>query len=383
MVANLNKDDARDARLRLAMTSAGIGLAIVDLQGRWLEVNPAAEQALGQRAADLVGQPMAAITHPDDMVAFSAALGGLLNGDIPVLDAQQRYLRHDGDPVWMHVNVAVMRDPQGAPTSLVVHLRDLTGEREAAHAQQALQVTLQRRLDRQGDDLQALNQQQESFAYGISHDLRTPLRAIDGYAALLADHPGATLDDSARGYLQRIRGASNSMTGLIESLLDLSHVNRAPLKPEAVDMSMLAGWIGAELQDADPDRRADIRVAPGLHAHGDERQLKLLLAKLLGNAWKFSRDCEQVQIQVDGQVRDGRLLLQVRDHGAGFDMRYADKLYQPFQRLHGPEQGGGSGLGLAIARRIVERHHGRLWAQSETGAGSTFHVELPAAAEND
>ena len=242
MAADLNSEDARDDRFRLAMTSAGIGLAIVDLEGRWLEINPAAEQALGHRAADLIGQPASALTHPDDMAAFSAALAGLVNGDIGVLDAQQRYLRHDGDPVWLHANVAVMRDAQGSPTYLVVHLRDLTSEREAAQAQQALDATMQQRLQKQGDDLHALSQQQESFAYGISHDLRAPLRAIDGYAALLADHPGAALDDSARGYLQRIRGACTTMGGLIESLLDLSRVNRAPLNPQAVDMSLLAEW---------------------------------------------------------------------------------------------------------------------------------------------
>lgn len=251
----------------------------------------------------------------------------------------------------------------------------------APQAQPDLLSALRQRVEQQAGDLQAMYRQQEALAHGISHDLQASLRTIDGFAGLLARHPGATLDDTARGYLQRIRSGCTAMGGLVESLLALSHASRVELKSQSVDMSLLADWVGAELRDAEPDRIADIQVAPGLFAQGDERQMKLLLAQLLGNAWKFSRASARTQIRVDGELHDGRLQLRVHDQGAGFDMQYADKLFQPFQRLHGPEDGGGNGLGLAIAQCIVERHHGRLWAQSQVGAGSTFHVELPAPQE--
>ncbi|HST45488.1 MAG TPA: ATP-binding protein, partial [Luteimonas sp.] len=126
---------------------------------------------------------------------------------------------------------------------------------------------------------------------------------------------------------------------------------------------------------------ASIRVQPGIRVQGDERYLKLLLVQLLENAWKFSRECAQVDIRVDAEQQGGRVVVAVRDSGCGFDMRYADRLFEPFHRLHGAEQAGGHGLGLAIAQRIVERHGGRMWAESETGAGSVFHVDLPAAPE--
>ncbi len=376
-----SNDPAPGDRCRTAFTAAGMGLAIVDLDGRWVELNPAGDKLLGYPSGQLIGKPTAEVTHPDDAVAFGEALVGLIAGHVPVLDAQQRYLRQGGEPIWLNANVAVMRDDSGAPSYLVVHLRDLTSQREAEQAQQALNATLQQRLDTSTHDVEALNKQQEAFAYGISHDLRAPLRAIDSFAGLLASHNGASLDDTGRGYLGRIRAASTRMSELIDALLELSRVGRVALKSEPVDLSLLAEWVGAELQEAQPQRIAKIRVAPGLVARGDERMLKVLLTQLLHNAWKFSGDNAQVRIDVEGEVRDERLQLRVRDYGRGFDMRYADKLLQPFQRLHGPEQGGGSGLGMAIAQRIVERHGGRLWARSEPDAGSTFHIELPAVVD--
>ena len=382
----LATDDSRNdtaiaTRCRQALAASGMGIAIVDLDGRWVELNPAGEKLLGYPSGQLVGRPTAELTHPEDAAAFGDALADLLAGNVPMLEAQQRYLRHGGETVWLQANVAVMRDDQGTPSYLVVHLRDITSQREAEQAQQALNATLQQRLDASTHEVEAMAKQQEAFAYGISHDLRAPLRAIDSFATLLDNHCGAVLDDAGRGYLGRIRAAATRMNGVIDALLELSRVGRVALRAEPVDLSLLAEWTGAELQEAEPGRAAEITVAPGLLALGDERLLKVLLTQLLHNAWKFSGNDTRVRIQVDGEVRGERLHLRVRDHGSGFDMRYADKLFEPFQRLHGPEQAGGTGLGLAMAQRIVERHGGRLWAQSEPGAGSTFHVELPAAAD--
>ncbi len=374
-------DPAADARWRRALAASGMGIAIVDLDGRWVELNPAGEKLLGYPSGELIGKPTVEVTHPEDAAAFGDALAGLIAGSVPVLDARQRYLRHGGEHIWLPANVAVMRDDQGAPGYLVVHLRDLTSQCEAEQAQQALAATLQRDLEACSHDVEAKNRQDEAIAYGISHDLRAPLRAIDSFTGLLDRHCAAVLDDTGRGYLERIRAAATRMGGLIDALLELSRVGRVALKSEAVDLSLLADWAGAELQEAEPERVAQIKVAPGLVARGDERMLKVLLTQLLHNAWKFSGDNVPLRIEVDGEVSDDRLHMRVCDHGDGFDMRYAGKLFEPFQRLHGPEQAGGSGLGLAIAQRIVERHQGRLWAQSVPGAGSTFHLELPAAVE--
>lgn len=246
-------------------------------------------------------------------------------------------------------------------------LTPLSSEERLAAAEQALQT---------------LRTQQEVLAAGISHDLRAPLRAISSYARQLDQHHSAALGEEASGYLQRIREAAARMDGLIDGLLQLSHVARASLRMQRVDVGMLVEWCLAELQDAEPGRAIEATVQPDLFVRGDERQIKQLFERLLHNAWKFSGP-DTARIQVSGEPVDGHLRIEVRDEGSGFDMRYAGRLFEPFQRLHPTEQGGGNGLGLAIAHAIVERHGGRIEADSEPGRGSVFHVELPLDAGPD
>jgi len=239
---------------------------------------------------------------------------------------------------------------------------------------------LAERLARSQAELQALREEFEQFTYAVSHDLRAPLRAIDNFAGLLERHLGEGLDPAARDHLDRIRGASSRLGSLIDALLLLSRAGRQELRPQPVDLSLLAEWAVAELQEAEPGRAATVVVQPGLVAHGDEALLRQLLQQLLHNAWKFSAGRERVELEVAGETAGGRLLLRVRDHGSGFDMRYGDKLFVPFQRLHGPQEGGGHGIGLAVAARIVARHGGTIRAEARPGAGACFHVDLPATA---
>jgi len=236
---------------------------------------------------------------------------------------------------------------------------------------------LERELAAARATIAALRQEQAVFAHGISHDLRAPLRSIDSFVALLERQDG--LDATARDYLERVRNASVRAGSLIEALLELSRANRAELAPAAVDLGALAELSLAELHEADGATTSDVDIAPDLVAWGDERLLKQLIGTLLDNAWKFSRPTGRVWIRVSGERVGERLHVHVRDQGVGFDMRYAAKLFLPFQRLHGPHEGSGHGIGLAVARRIVERHDGRLQAESQPGAGSIFHLELPAA----
>jgi len=238
---------------------------------------------------------------------------------------------------------------------------------------------LQRRLAECQAEIHALQLERATFAHGISHDLRAPLRAIESFAAL-AD-ADATLAPATRSHVARVRAAATRMGGLIDALLEFSRAGRAELHEQQVDMGLLAEWSAAELREAEPRREAVLEVEPGLHVLGDERLLKLLMDQLLGNAWKFSRDRDCVQVRVAGRRAGTRLQLAVRDGGCGFDMRYVDRMFQPFQRLHSPEQGAGHGLGLAIAQRIVERHGGRLHARALPEGGSEFGFDLAAAGD--
>ena len=225
--------------------------------------------------------------------------------------------------------------------------------------------------------LRSLLSQQEALAYGLSHDLRAPLRTIEAYSALLERRAGDALDATGREHLARIRGAAAKMGSLLEALLDYSRVERRAPASTPVDLGLYADLALAELQEADSAKRVQASLAPGMLALGDERLLRLLVTQLVRNAWHFSGD--ELVLRMDGHRVGDVLHVAIRDNGRGFDMDQAERIFQPFQRLHLPEEGAGHGLGLAIARRIAERHGGRLRAESVPGEGSTFHLELPAA----
>lgn len=231
------------------------------------------------------------------------------------------------------------------------------------------EARLQQQLDAADKRLQAL-------LHGISHDLRAPLRAIDGFAARLSRQLEPGGDVAAIETLARITATNTRMCVLVDGLVELARAGRAELRPMRVDMSMLADWCAAELQDANPGREAVIEVQPGLEVVGDERLLKTLLAELLRNAWRFSATRPRVEIEVSGTRSDDGLALVVRDHGIGFDMAYAGRMLEPFQRLHGSDEGAGDGIGLAIADTIVARHGGSIRAESAPGEGATLHVWL-------
>lgn len=213
----------------------------------------------------------------------------------------------------------------------------------------------------------------------ISHDMRAPLRAIEGFAVRIADSARDRLDPRERDQLRRISEAAARMNALLEGLGELSRATHAQLEYENVDLSMTAEWILADLQAAEPARSAELRIQPGLQVRGDERLLRQMLTRLLHNAWKFSATRPVARIEVTGRNEAGRNVLTIRDHGIGFDPRFADKLFQPLQRLHGVEQGAGHGLGLAIALAVAVRHGGGITAASQPGDGATFTVELPGA----
>jgi signal transduction histidine kinase len=231
-------------------------------------------------------------------------------------------------------------------------------------------------LAKQACELEAVNRELETFSYSVAHDLRAPLRGIDGFSqALLEDH-GDRLDASGKDALQRVRAASQRMAQLIDDLLKLSRVTRSELHREPVDLSALARTIVADLQKAQPDREVIVVIAEGLAANGDPRLLRAVLENLLANAWKFTAKQPRARIEFGMTRHDGGRAYFVRDDGAGFDMAYADKLFGAFQRLHASSDFPGTGIGLATVQRIVHRHGGRVWAEGAVGRGATFYFTL-------
>ena len=239
---------------------------------------------------------------------------------------------------------------------------------------------LEKRVAVRTQELEMANRELQSFSYSVSHDLRAPLRAINGYSTLLEEDWGDRLDEEARSHLARIRTASEKMGELIDGMLELAQLARKELDPVKVDLSEMAREVVEELRCASPDRQVRVDIEPDLTALADATLLRNVLSNLLGNAWKYSEKTPAPEIAFGKVQQQDEAAYFVRDNGAGFDMQYADKLFQPFQRLHRDSEFAGTGLGLASVRRIVERHGGRIWAEAEKGRGATFYFTLGSPA---
>lgn len=240
---------------------------------------------------------------------------------------------------------------------------------------QKLNADLERRVAERTAELQATNEELESFCYSVSHDLRTPLRAIDGFSLALLDDYHEQIDPTGKDYLNRVRGASQRMGELIDDMLRLSQATRARLVREHVDISALARDAVEHLFEAEGSRSVKVTIAPDIGAEGDPHLLGIVLANLIGNAWKYTGAAEDPVIEFGCEQQQGQTVYYVTDNGAGFDMRYADKLFVAFQRLHRDDYEG-SGIGLTTVQRIIHRHGGRVWAESEPGSGATFYFTL-------
>lgn len=252
----------------------------------------------------------------------------------------------------------------------------LERERAARAAAEGLNEVLEDRVRARTFQLEQAYKELESFSYSVSHDLRAPLRGIDGFSQALLEHCGSSLDETAIGYLRRVRAATQRMGVLIDAMLNLSRLSRLEPKRQIVDLSALTKRLLAQLQEAQPERRVLLQVAENMVAQGDESLLEVLLDNLLTNAWKYTRTQEITCIEVASLPTSDGVVYMVKDNGVGFEMRYADKLFTPFQRLHRAEEFEGTGIGLATAQRIVHRHGGRIWAEAEPGEGARFYFEL-------
>jgi signal transduction histidine kinase len=253
---------------------------------------------------------------------------------------------------------------------------DITERKRAEQEVHRLNEELEERVKHRTAELEASTRELDAFAYSVSHDLRAPLRSLAGFSEVLLEDYADKLDDVGRNYLGRIEANAARMARMIDDLLDLSRATRVELRRERVDVSAVARDVISELRDADPGREVETVVADGLTADGDAHLIRLTLHNLLGNAWKFTARQTPAVIQVGSTTQNGPPVFTVGDNGAGFDMRYAGKLFDPFQRLHAVTDFEGTGIGLAIVHRIVQRHGGRVWAISEPGHGATFFFTL-------
>ena len=248
--------------------------------------------------------------------------------------------------------------------------------RESEGKYRELSVELEQRVQKRTDQLEGANKELESFAYSVSHDLRAPLRGIDGFSQVLLEDYEEKLDEEGKDYLGRIRSGTQRMGHLIDDLLRLSRLTRSEMRHEPVNLSTLAENVSVALRESGSERKVTFDITPNLKAHGDRYLLGVAIENLFSNAWKFSSGHDQARIEFGVEKLEGKNAYFIRDDGVGFDMAYADKLFGAFQRLHGTTEFPGSGIGLATVQRIIHRHGGQIWAESKVGEGATFYFTL-------
>ncbi|MBF0193394.1 MAG: PAS domain S-box protein [Magnetococcales bacterium] len=255
---------------------------------------------------------------------------------------------------------------------------DISARRHAERALQKSHAELEQRVLERTSELVAVNKELETFAYTVSHDLRAPLRVINGFSEILMMECGKKLSKDEMVYLQHIQKSSHEMNGLIDGIMTLSHSTKGEFSQESIDISLMANAIIETLKTTNTEK-INYKIRPEMQAKGDKRLIKNLLENLLGNAWKYSKTKENALIEFFSEKQNNGIVFIIKDNGVGFDMSKADRLFQPFKRLHTSSEFEGAGIGLATVQRIVQRHGGRIWAEAEVGLGATFYFTLTAS----
>jgi PAS domain S-box-containing protein len=388
-----------------AQTEASIdGVLVVSIEGKMISFN--------QRFVEMWGIPEEVVETRSDEAALQAVMDKLVDPqeflarvaylyEHPSEESRDEILLKDGRTFDRYSAPVRGKGEDGSHYGRVWYFRDIT-ERKRAEREihrlnetlesrvaertaqleaaldeiQLLNEQLEQRVRQRTAQLEAINEELESFSYSVSHDLRAPLRSINGFSEALLDDYGDKLDEEGRDYLGRVKAASEHMGRLIDDLLNLSRVSRSKMSHERIDLSALAKSIGQELEQSHPEREVELVVEDGLVAEGDERLLRVALENLLRNAWKFTGKRPQARIEFGLAEHEGTPAYFVRDNGVGFDMAYSNKLFGAFQRLHRESEFPGTGIGLATVQRIMRRHGGSVWAEGALGQGATFYFTL-------
>ena len=372
-----------EARFRAMIEQSPLSIQVLSPDGQTLQVNRAWEELWGVTLQDIAGYNLL----EDQQLVAKGLMPYIRRGFAgePTLIPAAAYdpdetipglTSHEEPKRWVRAFIYPIKDEDGNVREVILMHEDITERKQAEVEIRKLNEQLEQRVQRRTAQLNAFNRELEAFSYSVSHDLRAPLRSIDGFSKILLEDYADELDEEGNDYLKRVRAASQRMGQLIDDLLDLSRMTRSEMRRESVDLSDLAKSFAEELKRSQPERRVEFLIEGGLLVEGDKSLLRVVLENLLRNAWKFTGKQTHARIEFGASEQEDKRAYFVRDNGAGFDMAYADKLFGAFQRLHGGSEFEGTGIGLATVQRIIHRHGGRVWAEGRVGYGATFYFTL-------
>ena len=375
------KEEAEEAsRMVMVVRDSNDAITIQDFEGRITAWNRGAELMFGYSEQEALQMKIWQLA-PSDKAAEQRDFHRRLFAGEKVASFETQRLTKDGRLLDVWLTVTKLVDAAGKVIGIASTERDITKLKQVQEDLRKLNAELEQRVRDRTAELETANKELETFSYSVSHDLRAPLRSIDGFSRILLEKYSAKLDDEGKEHLGRVRAAAQHMGQLIDDLLKLSRASRVELRREAVDLTALAGEIVLELRRAEPARPVRWVITTGLAATGDRQLLRVVLDNLLNNALKFTSRQAEARIEFGAINGDQGCAFFVRDNGAGFDMAYAGKLFGAFQRLHSPADFPGTGIGLATVQRIIRRHRGRVWAEGEVNHGATFYFTLPETSQ--
>jgi PAS domain S-box-containing protein len=367
---------ASKALYQATFEQAAVGIVHSTVEGDLMMANPAFCALTGHAPEDAIRMNIRDFTPPGDLASSLEGRARILEGTGAPYQRELRLIRSDGTLLWASVTTSLVRGGSGEPLHFVSVVSDISSRKRAESELRELNASLERRVSERTAALEAANRELESFSYSVSHDLRAPLRAISGFTHILRQDYGASLAPDARRLFERIESSAAHLGQLVDDLLQLARASRATLTRRSVDMGTL---VTAVLHDLPPEEvgRAAISVGELPGAEGDPVLLRHVWQNLIGNALKFSRNVAAPTIEIGAASSPDAVEYFVRDNGAGFDMRYAHKLFGVFQRIHGQAEFEGTGVGLAIVQRVVRRHGGEVRAEGAPGRGAVFRFTLP------